>query len=164
IHHSNSSYVSDEINNDDKLGFIMFECGLEGVSLKVVQKSQFEKEDNENYIYKNGTHPNGYNNKVVATKDEVENTDQIRHSSTNINNKNGPNVKPSKQTNDNAGFVTNSSGDTCASTTFNTASSNLVALQGIKGNTSSCVIEFKTVWFNFAAPPRAPITRKIDFT
>nr|CAD7425599.1 unnamed protein product [Timema monikensis] len=164
IHHSNSSYVSDEINNDDKLGFIMFECGLEGVSLKVVQKSQFEKEDNENYIYKNGTHPNGYNTKIVATKDEVENTDQIRHSTTNINNKNGPNVKPFKEANDNTGFVTNSSGDTYASTTVNTASSNLVALQGIKGNTSSCVIEFKTVWFNFAAPPRAPITRKIDFT
>lgn len=32
------------------------------------------------------------------------------------------------------------------------------------GRTSSCVIDLKTVWFNFAAPPRAPITRKIDFT
>lgn len=32
------------------------------------------------------------------------------------------------------------------------------------GNVSSCIIEFKVVWFNFAAPPRAPITRKIDYT
>lgn len=32
------------------------------------------------------------------------------------------------------------------------------------GNTVSCVIELKTVWFNFAAPPRTPITRKIDYT
>lgn len=32
------------------------------------------------------------------------------------------------------------------------------------GNTVSCIIELKTVWFNFAAPPRTPITRKIDFT
>ncbi|KFB49612.1 AGAP007960-PA-like protein [Anopheles sinensis] len=32
------------------------------------------------------------------------------------------------------------------------------------GKTSSCVIDFKTVWFNFAAPPRTPITRKIDYT
>lgn len=30
--------------------------------------------------------------------------------------------------------------------------------------TSSCVIDFKTVWFNFAAPPSVPITRKIDYT
>lgn len=32
------------------------------------------------------------------------------------------------------------------------------------GNTVSCIIELKTVWFNFAAPPRTPITRKIDYT
>lgn len=32
------------------------------------------------------------------------------------------------------------------------------------GNISSCVIDLKTVWFNFAAPPRAPITRKLDYT
>lgn len=32
------------------------------------------------------------------------------------------------------------------------------------GNVSSCIIDLKVVWFNFAAPPRAPITRKIDYT
>lgn len=32
------------------------------------------------------------------------------------------------------------------------------------GRTSSCLIDFKTVWFNFAAPPSVPITRKIDYT
>lgn len=32
------------------------------------------------------------------------------------------------------------------------------------GNVSSGIIELKIVWFNFAAPPRAPITRKIDYT
>jgi hypothetical protein len=33
---------SEDNSGEDKLGFIMFECGLEGVSLKVVKKSQFE--------------------------------------------------------------------------------------------------------------------------
>lgn len=32
------------------------------------------------------------------------------------------------------------------------------------GRASSCVIDFKTVWFNFAAPPSVPITRKIIYT
>lgn len=32
------------------------------------------------------------------------------------------------------------------------------------GRASSCVIDLKTVWFNFAAPPSVPITRKIDYT
>ncbi|XP_030565020.1 transmembrane protein KIAA1109 homolog isoform X2 [Drosophila novamexicana] len=40
------------------------------------------------------------------------------------------------------------------------------ALSNVKGTdkTSSCVIELKSVWFNFAAPPCVPITRKIDLT
>lgn len=44
-----------------------------------------------------------------------------------------------------------------------TATGNQATENG-RGNTSSCIIELRTVWFNFAAPPRAPITRKIDFT
>jgi hypothetical protein len=32
------------------------------------------------------------------------------------------------------------------------------------GKISSCVIDLKTTWFNFAAPPRAPITKKIDYS
>lgn len=50
------------------------------------------------------------------------------------------------------------------SATANNSSSPLVSLSNNNGRTSSCVIDLKTVWFNFAAPPRAPITRKIDFT
>lgn len=34
----------------------------------------------------------------------------------------------------------------------------------VDGNASSCIIEIQQVWFNFAAPPRTPITRKIDYT
>lgn len=34
----------------------------------------------------------------------------------------------------------------------------------IDKNASSCVIEICQVWFNFAAPPLTPITRKIDYT
>ncbi|RXG59111.1 hypothetical protein Avbf_01112 [Armadillidium vulgare] len=33
-----------------------------------------------------------------------------------------------------------------------------------KRDISSFIIELSTVWFNFAAPPHTPITRKIDFT
>jgi len=28
----------------------------------------------------------------------------------------------------------------------------------------SCVIQLNTMWYNFAAPPQTPITRKIDYT
>lgn len=39
-----------------------------------------------------------------------------------------------------------------------------VAANNNNGRTSSCVIDLKSVWFNFAAPPSVPITRKIDYT
>lgn len=35
----------DELGTEDKLGFIMFECGLEGISLKIVKKSKFEQSE-----------------------------------------------------------------------------------------------------------------------
>lgn len=49
-------------------------------------------------------------------------------------------------------------------TSANGSNNAVVAVSNNNGRASSCVIELKVVWFNFAAPPRAPITRKIDFT
>lgn len=40
---------------EDRLGFIMFECGLEGIKLKVVKRSQFEKNENGDNNKKNET-------------------------------------------------------------------------------------------------------------
>lgn len=47
---------------------------------------------------------------------------------------------------------------------INAINATTVVAKQISGNTVSCVIELRTVWFNFAAPPRTPITRKIDYT
>lgn len=51
-----------------------------------------------------------------------------------------------------------------ANTSQNTKQNGLVSLSNNNGRTSSCVIDLKAVWFNFAAPPSVPITRKIDYT
>ena len=34
----------------------------------------------------------------------------------------------------------------------------------LDGDASSCVLQFKCVWFNFAAPPPSPKKRKLEFT
>ena len=34
----------------------------------------------------------------------------------------------------------------------------------LDGDASSCVLQFKSVWFNFAAPPPSPKKRKLEFT
>lgn len=40
----------------------------------------------------------------------------------------------------------------------------VVGVKKDSSNVISCIIELKVVWFNFAAPPRTPITKKIDYT
>lgn len=57
---------------------------------------------------------------------------------------------------------------TAQNTTANEKENNKSAVTAVasnnNGRASSCVIDLKTVWFNFAAPPSVPITRKIDYT
>ncbi|KMQ88545.1 hypothetical protein RF55_11949 [Lasius niger] len=126
---------------EDRLGFIMFECGLEGIKLKVVKRSQFEKNEN------------GDNNKKNET--EVFCTDS---------------VKSQEELDNNTAAATTTEAETkpasvSASTQMNmSATCTSLTSKVANGNTVSCVIELKTVWFNFAAPPRTPITRKIDYT
>nr|XP_034186923.1 transmembrane protein KIAA1109 isoform X7 [Osmia lignaria] len=127
---------------EDRLGFIMFECGLEGIKLKVVKRSQFEKGEN------------GSDNKKVDAEifytDSVKSQEELDNAATST----APAAEPeTASTNLRNGAQINTSA-TCAS----------IASKAENGNTVSCVIELKTVWFNFAAPPRTPITRKIDYT
>nr|XP_033335326.1 transmembrane protein KIAA1109 homolog isoform X11 [Megalopta genalis] len=129
-------------SGEDRLGFIMFECGLEGIKLKVVKRSQFEKGEN------------GGDSKKVDT--EVLYTDSVK-SQEELDNAAAPAATATEpetaSTNLPNGVQINTSA-TCAS----------LASKAGNGNTVSCIIELKTVWFNFAAPPRTPITRKIDYT
>ncbi len=39
-----------------------------------------------------------------------------------------------------------------------------VGEQDLDGDASSCELQFKGVWFNFAAPPPSPKKRKLEFT
>ncbi|EZA51340.1 hypothetical protein X777_10025 [Ooceraea biroi] len=129
---------------EDRLGFIMFECGLEGIKLKVVKRSQFEKGENGDGDKKNETEI--FCTDSVKSQDELDNNAAAFATTTTAETE-------AKPTNASAGTQMNMSA-TCTSLTSKVAN----------GNTVSCVIELKTVWFNFAAPPRTPITRKIDYT
>ncbi|XP_046477858.1 bridge-like lipid transfer protein family member 1 isoform X1 [Neodiprion pinetum] len=129
-------------SGEDKLGFIMFECGLEGISLKCVKRSQFEKGDNGHEDEKSETEI--FCTDSIKSRDELENT--IASTSATAE----PDVG-----------ATNTSNATQINTSATCTS---LVTKETNGNTSSCIIELKTVWFNFAAPPRTPITRKIDYT
>lgn len=120
--------------SEDKLGFIMFECGLEGVSLKIVKKSQFEH---------------------IECKLNVK--DPTESSAKSLDETDPEPPKPETPKSRDGG-----EGDAECDNTDPKDNNTVMAKDS--GNVSSCIIELKVVWFNFAAPPRAPITRKIDYT
>lgn len=136
--------LSDEFAVEEKLGFIMFECGWEGVAIKIVKKSQFEHvECDKPHIEKD--------NILIETQEDNVTTEQLPQQQPTTTESTTPKISETEKTK-------------------NKKKSSAKAEDGTlthakdTGNVSSCVIELKVVWFNFAAPPRAPITRKIDYT
>lgn len=133
----------------------MFECGLEGITLKIVKKSQFE-----NHCGECNTDPipidvgRSFDNLDVSDK-STQNTPRMSNSKAQLRQDGSrtPKMSDKEKKPEESGFrqEENDNKDLSMSSKDN-------------GNVSSCVIEFKMVWFNFAAPPRAPITRKIDYT
>ena len=63
---------SDGNGVDEKLGFIMFECGLEGILLKVVKRSQFEKGENRSETKKEEPEAEANHADTVRSRDELE--------------------------------------------------------------------------------------------
>ncbi|XP_038111246.1 transmembrane protein KIAA1109 isoform X3 [Culex quinquefasciatus] len=197
------------VEGNSGMGYIMFECGLEGVSVKIVKRSQFEKSENAEEALKPVPPPEVVNSEVNqnsvtgnnplnlvtllneaggsmaaealakigmkkpstpkagAAKDKsitetrakdkpVDNrTTRERFSYKTAETPNPDEDQPKDQT---PQMGSNGVGDEKGP--FNA----LIPAKNNNGKTSSCVIDFKTVWFNFAAPPRSPITRKIDYT
>lgn len=145
---------NDEISSDEKLGFIMFECGLEGITLKVVKKSHFEHVEgnsgntfidstkSHNTTDSSGTKSNNATPKLSESKLQLK---QDANNTPKLNEKDRKTVQEDVKLDD------------------MTIKETVVSSKD-NGNVSSCIMEFKMVWFNFAAPPRAPITRKIDYT
>lgn len=201
----------EEISDISGLGFIMFECGLEGISVKIVKRSQFEKSENAeenlktepevgqspeptqttvttnpalNLVHllneggtskaaeaiattmKQITMKKPTTPKPVVSKDKTGPFDKLKEkeATPKIEKETTPKLKekvplketnssdePSKPSAESAENNPTNSKDTCSQENDN-------------GKLSSCIIDLKTVWFNFAAPPRAPITRKIDYS
>ncbi|XP_052121267.1 transmembrane protein KIAA1109 isoform X3 [Frankliniella occidentalis] len=162
---------------EERLGFIMFECGLEGVSIKVVKRSQLDRKEGE---IEDSEVEVAYTDSVRSRDDldaagEYNNPPRFSHADDTTSAK-GTKL-PGKQTLSSVPEGSTGSAasgpqppyadvDAAASTATSSAGNAqlLPARSCNHANTSSCVIELHKVWFNFAAPPRTPITRKIDFT
>lgn len=208
--------IPEEPSKDgNALGYIMFECGLEGIRTKMVKRSQFEKsennEDNIKTVVETTTKrdPQPNDPKTVVSFEDVANAKPIETSTTRISLRkpmtpktprdkvqsgSETKAKETKETSnpkDKLKFTfkssesvhvpipdetvtnkvpppasTSAQANAGPSTTAPSTSNKheVAVIANNNGRTSSCVIDLKSVWFNFAAPPSVPITRKIDYT
>lgn len=182
----------EESSDMNGLGFIMFECGLEGISIKIVKQSQFEKSENAEDTLKTVA-------ETVKIPDTVTNTGmnivQILNEAGSsmkaaeafattvrqMTMKKPTTPKPSSSQKERKAVDVEKGKaekepqtiledelktDTTKHhpTPINLPNKQSPNLTNDNGKVSSCVIDLKTTWFNFAAPPRAPITKKIDYS
>lgn len=207
----------DNIGVDNSIGYIMFECGLEGVSVKIVKRSHFEKSENSKEELANiaeeartlvttnddnnilpGAAASGSGSKTTTfdvtaitassraeaawrlltkkpstprtPKEALQNPldsvivdgrSDIGISGASLGIAGGigegrkPFLKPVEEESEKLGSKQQPG---------NRKSDAVSGDQKGMDKTSSCVIDLKSVWFNFAAPPCVPITRKIDLT
>ncbi|BFF95237.1 transmembrane protein KIAA1109 homolog [Drosophila madeirensis] len=203
----------------ESIGYIMFECGLEGVGVKIVKRSHFEKSENskeelaemagaggEGVSASGGFNLNdlvgqgGAGNeggaaapssdagatskaeaawRMITKKPPTPKTPKekfhhaldsviVSESSTSGADQRKSTPKPPDEDVEKGPTATGNQGapKSGAAGGSNSKDAYDKVLSNVKetDKTSSCVIELKAVWLNFAAPPCVPITRKIDLT
>ncbi|CAH2249421.1 jg25008 [Pararge aegeria aegeria] len=162
-----------EGQKENAIGYIMFECGIEGVSVKVSKHSQSHKAKEEKKPTKTDTESCRESVKSAEElKPEKEKEKSKRTSGIeDLFRKKDSNSKPSTP---NLGAAQSPQvppvppapqepATPVPDEPSNDSGTTVVPVKD-SGNTSSCSIDLKVVWFNFAAPPRTPITKKIDYT
>ncbi|KAG6441139.1 hypothetical protein O3G_MSEX001705 [Manduca sexta] len=157
-----------EPQKDLPIGYIMFECGLEGVCIKVSQHSTSHKPNEEKKPPRNDNESCRESVKSAEElKPDKEKTTKSHRTSgiEELFRKRDSNSKPSTP---NLGTTQQPPVPPEPSTPgpdepSNDSNATVVPIKD-NGNTTSCSIDLKVVWFNFAAPPRTPITKKIDYT
>lgn len=145
--------------DEEKMGFIMFECGLEDTGVKFVKRSGYDSR--KNIETEKETHPEMENKSGIKSANDFVPKKKISKPSPDL-------PSPSKQSSSsfNCEHVWDTNLPGVSAKASSSADKNKADLDQrlLKGDASSFIIELKTVWFNFAAPPRTPNTRKIDFT
>lgn len=160
------------------IGYIMFECGLEGVNIKVSKHSLSNKPNEE----KKPIRPDSEScresvksaEELKPDKEDKKSTKSRTSGIEDLFRKKDSNSKPSTP---NLGSAQpppvppvppvppapEPSTPGPEEPSHNESTTAVIPVKD-NGNTSSCAIDLKVVWFNFAAPPRTPITKKIDYT
>ena len=158
---SRGEYKSDA-SAEDIAGFIMFECGLEDISLKAAKRS-------------------GFSCPLTGDEEDMEEMDRLlgniqrrtESEKTHIRTSECMESETASMSQSHASGLGNSADDEASTrgSRHSLHSQNAAedggdedSLLKLDGDASSCVLQVKTVWFNFAAPPPSPRKRRLDFT
>ena len=180
---SPQSNTSESMSAEDIAGFIMFECGLEDITVSASKRKGFE-----NSWLVDDTHPLlGRSN--ISLHDLSETGAVYDHQSQHtVPSSQRDSQRDSNLTSHSRHSSVDSSKDSTTAISGNSAddedfswhsritdpafsSSQVEDLEtttpptpDLLGDATSCVIDFQSVWFNFAAPPHTMVRRKLEFT
>ena len=178
--HHRSSKDKKDLLSKHSIGYIMFECGLEDISITAVRRLGYKDNSPTVLIHENEELEKSVNQTQSKVKTEVDGqgsrTDSRSHSSQGQPGKSSDTEQCTIQMeNDPLGVnIPLKKGEIYSSTnsvhswdsriSIPSDSGSLVETEMLEGDASSGMLNLKTVWFNFAAPPPLPIKRKADFT
>jgi len=164
------------------VGFIMFECGIEDISISAVRRLGFKDRHPIFLIHENENISHNVKSTQKRTKADLENQRQgsssppktsqpprpPRPPSVKITLEGDPlGVAPSSPLVRSEGHQYSSSNSVHSwdsRISIPSGEGSLCDHEDLEGDASSGTLHLKTVWFNFAAPPPLPIKRKADFT
>ena len=136
---------------EDIAGFIMFECGLENIDLRAARRMGYQSSTSN------------ADDDITPTADtsfylpsQVSNSQSVGQDNVGADTRSNPNS-------DNDANSWRSDISVGASDDTNTDEDEL-NVDSLSGDASNCVLEFKSVWFNFAAPPPSPKKKKLNYT
>ncbi|ESO89448.1 hypothetical protein LOTGIDRAFT_234295 [Lottia gigantea] len=154
-----SRQASRESNDPDfVIGFIMFECGLEDVSVTAVRRLGYEDDSDMQFQQRMDNIEQTLQNLQERTKEQIE-----QHTETSTPTTDDPVPQSSESLHHSS--VSISSVESRISLASKGSEDMIpVKIEPLKGDASNGRLELKTIWLNFAAPPPISIKKKVDFT
>lgn len=169
---------------EDLAGFVMFECGMENINLKAARRDGYNAKLNEERVQNAAKILHDFENEAKETQMRFggETSSLSAFLPTSCvpescltkprENRRDSDVISAQST---KSFLDGNTADDEASWKSRLSHRSTSSIERddnnvpentekLRGDASSCVLQFKTVWFNFAAPPPSPQKRKLEYT
>ena len=167
--------LSSRFDERHSIGFIMFECGLEDISISAVRRLGYKEKSDIKFDKSMAEVHQEAETMEASTRAEVEGQGHSSDSQdlgqgqsssqSQGHTRTSDSSKPSIRVGSQELYPSSNSVHSWDSRVSIPSDASLLCdEEPLKGDASSGTLHLKTIWFNFAAPPPLPIKRKADFT